>query len=284
MKTFITRTLSGAVFAAIMIAGITIHWIPFMVLHIILANGCMSEFKQMFQTKYDYQKRKQSMSMLAFVGSWIIIAFAAIYFLQDEKLMYGIFAITFFLFIHQLFSFSQNAVTDLAYNLAALVYTCVPLLCIIRLASGNSFSMDEPWFQNHGYIIFGIMLLIWTNDSLAYITGSLIGKHKLFPSISPGKTWEGFAGGVLFTVLVAFILSKWLIQQTAFEWMMIAAIVGIFGTLGDLVESMMKRNAGVKDSGNIMPGHGGFLDRFDAYLFVMPFIYSFLQIEKYFVQ
>lgn len=280
MKTFITRTISGAVFAAIMIAGISLNWLLFLFLHLIIANGCLREFKKMFETKYEYPKREVSMRTLAFTGSWLIMATGSYFFLNRPEIIYLMLAIIPLLFIQQLFSYSQNAMMDLAFNLAALVYVCVPIMCIIMLAGSGPFELKGAWFPVHGGIILGIMLLIWTNDSLAYITGSLIGKHKLFPSISPGKTWEGFAGGVLFTLLVGFLLSKWLINYSMFEWMVIAVIVSVFGTVGDLIESMMKRNAGVKDSGNIMPGHGGFLDRFDAYLFVMPFILAFLEIEK----
>lgn len=137
-------------------------------------------------------------------------------------------------------------------------------------------------------IIIGLFLLIWTNDTFAYIVGKSIGKHKLYERISPKKTIEGFVGGLLFAILAGYLISKYYIrprpefsEKSILIWTSIAAIVGIFGTIGDLIESKFKRIAGVKDSGNIMPGHGGVLDRLDSVIFVAPFIFLFYQILNY---
>ena len=137
-------------------------------------------------------------------------------------------------------------------------------------------------------IIIGLFLLIWTNDTFAYIVGKSIGKHKLLERISPKKTIEGFLGGIIFAIFAGYLISKYYIspkpefsQQSILIWTSIAAIVGIFGTIGDLIESKFKRIAGVKDSGNIMPGHGGVLDRLDSVIFVAPIIFLFYQILNY---
>ena len=137
-------------------------------------------------------------------------------------------------------------------------------------------------------IIIGLFLLIWTNDTFAYIVGKSIGKHKLLERISPKKTIEGFLGGLIFAIFAGYLISKYYIspkpefsQQSILIWTSIAAIVGIFGTIGDLIESKFKRIAGVKDSGNIMPGHGGVLDRLDSVIFVAPIIFLFYQILNY---
>ncbi len=121
-------------------------------------------------------------------------------------------------------------------------------------------------------MIFILILLIWTNDTFAYLTGSIFGKHKLMPSVSPAKTIEGFIGGGLFTIIAAFIISLFYNWGNIYFYILLAIIVWLMGTLGDLVESKMKRSLGVKDSGDIMPGHGGFLDRFDSFIFVLPWV------------
>ena len=142
-------------------------------------------------------------------------------------------------------------------------------------------------FGDNGYnpkIIIGIFILIWTNDTFAYIIGKSIGKRKLFERVSPNKTIEGFIGGVIFAIIASYIIAKYYIEikdANTYIWIIIAIIIGVFGTIGDLVESKFKRIAGVKDSGIIMPGHGGILDRLDSVIFVSPIVFLFYQILNY---
>lgn len=131
-------------------------------------------------------------------------------------------------------------------------------------------------------ILISLFILIWTNDTFAYLVGKNFGKRKLFPIISPKKTIEGFIGGLVFSVISGIILAEYYIHaKFVYFWVIIAAIVSIFSTLGDLIESKFKRVAGIKDSGNIMPGHGGVLDRLDSIIFVIPFINLFYLILHY---
>lgn len=131
-------------------------------------------------------------------------------------------------------------------------------------------------------ILISIIVLIWTNDTFAYLVGKNFGRNKLFPSVSPKKTIEGFIGGLIFSVICGILLAKFFIQvKHIYFWIIIAVIVSIFSTLGDLIESKLKRVAGVKDSGIIMPGHGGILDRLDSIIFVIPFINLFYLILRY---
>lgn len=122
-------------------------------------------------------------------------------------------------------------------------------------------------------VILGLFILTWSSDVFAYLTGSMFGKHKLFERISPKKTWEGSFGGLVFALLAAYILSIFITDISLLRWLVLAVVIVISGTLGDLVESMLKRNAGVKDSGTIFPGHGGVLDRFDAVIFATPMVF-----------
>lgn len=131
-------------------------------------------------------------------------------------------------------------------------------------------------------IFVSILILIWANDTFAYLVGKNFGKNKLFPSISPKKTIEGFFGGMLFTIICGLLLANYYIETSnPYIWIIIALIISVFSTIGDLIESKFKRAAGVKDSGSIMPGHGGILDRLDSIIFVVPFIYLFILIKNY---
>ncbi|MBL0013087.1 MAG: phosphatidate cytidylyltransferase [Flavobacterium sp.] len=130
-------------------------------------------------------------------------------------------------------------------------------------------------------IVISLFILIWFNDTMAYVVGKSIGKTKLFERVSPKKTIEGFLGGLIFSALISIFIAKYYIYQPVAQWIIIALIVGIFGTLGDLIESKFKRTAGVKDSGKIMPGHGGILDRLDSIIFAGPFVFLFYQILNY---
>ena len=177
-----------------------------------------------------------------------------------------------------LFLFNENQTTLNSYSkyVYLIGYIILPFLLITKIPFGKV-----------GYnpkIIISIFILIWTNDTFAYIVGKSIGKRKLFEKVSPKKTIEGFIGGVLFAVLASYIISKYyikIVESNTFIWIITALIVSIFGTIGDLIESKFKRIAGVKDSGRIMPGHGGILDRLDSVIFATPIIFLFYQILNY---
>ena len=181
-----------------------------------------------------------------------------------------------------LFLFDDNEVKSNIFSKYTYLigYIILPFVFITKIPFGEK-----------GYnpkIIISIFILIWTNDTFAYIVGKSMGKRKLFERVSPKKTIEGFIGGVLFAVVASYIISKYYFDPKEYYfkksvaiWMTIALIVGVFGTIGDLIESKFKRAAGIKDSGAIMPGHGGILDRLDSVIFVAPIIFLFYQILNY---
>ena len=203
-------------------------------------------------------KHNENIHDVALIMS-IIVALKCICFLFDNK-------------ITQITTFSKY--------IYLIGYIILPFILISKIPFGSD-----------GYnplIIIGLFILIWTNDTFAYIVGKSIGKHKLFEIISPKKTIEGFFGGLFFTIFAGYLISMYLIKpseqfsdKSILIWTIIAAIVGIIGTIGDLIESKFKRIAGVKDSGKIMPGHGGILDRLDSVIFVAPFIFLFYKILNY---
>lgn len=174
----------------------------------------------------------------------------------------------FSLFTLELFLGSERPFPNIGNYLLGVLYIGIPLVLLIETAF---------WTGEYGpHRVFGLMWLVWTNDTAAYVVGSKLGRTLLYPRISPKKTWEGTIGGAAFTLLMAWGLSFLIQEYTLAQWLAVAAVAAVFGTIGDLVESMLKRSVAVKDSGDIFPGHGGFLDRFDAFLFVQPFAWAVL--------
>ena len=179
-----------------------------------------------------------------------------------------------------LFYDSIQKISNSSKYLYLIGYIILPFIFITKISFGVQ--------DYNPKIIIGLFILVWTNDTFAYIVGKSIGRTKLFERISPKKTVEGFLGGIVFAVLAGYMISRYYIKaspehsdRSILIWTSIAVIVGIVGTIGDLIESKFKRIAGVKDSGSIMPGHGGILDRLDSVIFVAPIIFLFYQILNY---
>ena len=178
-----------------------------------------------------------------------------------------------YLFISELYAKTENAVNDWAYTMLGQMYIAVPFSTINVLA----FNATADGSVVYNYLIpLCVFIFLWANDTGAYCSGSLFGRHKLFPRISPGKSWEGSIGGAIIVLVVAFFIGRYetgLDSEsglTILQWMGLGLVVVVFGTWGDLVESLFKRTLGIKDSGSILPGHGGMLDRFDSSLMAMP--------------
>lgn len=178
-----------------------------------------------------------------------------------------------YLFISELYSGNGNAIDNWAYTMLGQMYVALPFSTINVLAFNATYGGQTVY----NYIIpLSVFVFLWANDTGAYCSGSLFGKHKLFPRISPGKTWEGSIGGAVLVLAIAALAHYFLPQieesagLTMPQWMGLGLVIVVFGTWGDLVESLFKRTLGIKDSGNILPGHGGMLDRFDSSLMAMP--------------
>lgn len=190
-----------------------------------------------------------------------------------------------YLLVAELYLKNENPIHSWAYTMLGQMYITLPLslINILAFGSGDSEAMAEP----NMLLPLSIFILLWTNDTGAYCTGSLFGKHKLFPRISPGKSWEGSIGGGVLSLIVAGLIGYWANNNGEVQslnipvWIGLGLVVVVFGTWGDLVESLFKRTIGVKDSGKILPGHGGMLDRFDSSLLAIPaavvYIYTLSQ-------
>lgn len=261
-----TRAITGFFFIVVLIGAVLFGAYAFVLFFSVVATCCVYEFYRMVHT--------EGTQPLLFLGvgatvlSLALVSAVLLGWLPYPALLYSVIAM-FLLYIAALFRNTTHPIQDIAYSLFGLLYAALPFTFFMGLGFITG--------SYNAYIPLGFLILLWTNDTGAYLAGKSMGRHKLFERISPNKTWEGFIGGVLMAVLVGCILSYYYGVLTLWSWIGMALIIGIFGTLGDLVESMLKRNVGVKDSGNILPGHGGLLDRFDGLLMAAPLIYLFLK-------
>lgn len=261
-----TRAVTGFFFIVVLLGAVLLGPYVFISFFSLVATCCVYEFYRMVRTK--------EVQPLLFLGvttaalGLAIVGAVLLEWLSYPTLLFGIVAL-FLIYIAALFRKTAYPIQDVAYSLFGLLYAALPFTFFMGLGF-----VTEGY---NAYVPLGFLILLWTNDTGAYLAGKSIGRHKLFERISPNKTWEGFIGGVLLAVIASSILSDYFGILTVWNWITMALIIGTFGTLGDLVESMLKRNVGVKDSGNILPGHGGLLDRFDGLLIAAPLVYLFLR-------
>lgn len=274
-KTLGTRAMTATIFALVMIAGIYLHPAGFMLLFgIILIIGLNELFELSFyadiESKKLYKNVGPFISALPFL--WVVFDKLGIFkFKIDPFIALTLFLIPVFIgFLIELLLKGRQQFYRVSYVALGVAYLCLPISLVCDLAIN-----DEGFHPN---VIMGLLFLIWINDTGAYFAGSAFGKHKLYETISPGKTWEGSLGGAVLTMAVAWLFPLIFGEFESTQWVVLGIISMIFGTLGDLTESMLKRNHGVKDSGSLMPGHGGILDRFDAFIFLIPFAYLYIKL------
>ena len=294
MNETLKRAISGAIYVILLLVSILYSTESFFLLFGVFLLIAVYEFCNLVQIN----KVIPILFALIFYGGINLISF---YKPLTEEIIYSIVGENYIILLDM----------DIIYKVLLLITILVSLKCIYFLFNDKiqSITPTSKYIYLLGYIllpfvfitkisfgikdynpkiIIGLFILIWTNDTFAYIVGKSIGKHKLLERISPKKTIEGLIGGVVFAVFAGFLISKYYIQaspnhleKSIIIWTTIAIIVGFIGTIGDLIESKFKRIAGVKDSGKIMPGHGGILDRLDSVIFVAPFVYLFYQILNY---
>ena len=265
MKELFKRSITGIIYVFLLIAAIYLSNDAFDFLFLIFGLACTYEFKKLVKLRGYY-------IFLAFLTLWWLF----IYLVQEQAIIrvFLIICCTVNLYlIVSLFSRKESLYNNTQKFLIALLY----------IGGGCIFLTMIPYAGNHfaKFLIMGIFIIIWVNDSFAYLVGKSIGKTKLYEKISPKKTIEGFIGGFVFSLLAAFLLWRYDKGLELNEWLILATIIVITGSLGDLIESKFKRTAGVKDSGAILPGHGGLLDRLDSLVFAAPFAYLTLQIFNY---
>ncbi len=263
MTNFLQRTLTGILFVLVVIGSILVHAYAFFAVTVLISVIAINEFTQLLAKKYG--KINQVMAIVIGVSIQLIAFLVANGFVRQQYFLL-ILPLIWIPFVVELFEGGEHPFRRIALTLLGPIYTAVPLALLYHL--GFVFGTYEP------LTIIGFFVLVWSNDTGAYLVGVSMGKHKLYERISPKKTWEGFIGGILFTFVAAFFIHQYTGLGSLALWMVAGLIVGLFGTTGDLIESMLKRNVDIKDSGNILPGHGGVLDRFDAVLFAAPLIFT----------
>ncbi len=270
LKNFLVRTLSGAVMLALLLGATLYSYGTFLVLLLLILVGGMWEFYRL--ARLDGARPQ---CWLGVTMALLILLFAIVFFAEMEapsRSLYFlpfIFAIPFLMLVVELFSGEGDLLKNVGSSLLGVLYVALPLSLLIGvplLLNGGNW---EPWS------LLWFIFIIWANDVFAYLVGITLGRHKMCPSISPKKSWEGFVGGILGAMVAGYVASL-LLETDALLWCGLALVAAVAGVLGDLVESQLKRRVGVKDSGNLIPGHGGVLDRFDALLLATPFVFLYL--------
>ncbi len=276
MKNFIIRAITGILFVIVLSASF-LSPLTMTALFAIITGMTIWEFTGLVNNKEGVQVNRFICTAAGVFFFFAVTGYCADITTSNVFIPYLITVI--YLFISGLFTKNTDPVNDWAYSMMSQMYIALPLSCISVL---SFISIPSGYIVYNALLPFSIFVFLWMNDTGAYLTGSLIGKHKLFPRVSPGKSWEGSVGGTIIVLAVA-ILIAWIDQNallaslgvpdsglTTWEWMGLGAVVVVFGTLGDLVESLFKRTLSVKDSGRILPGHGGMMDRFDSSLMAIP--------------
>lgn len=273
VKNLIIRAITGAVFVAIMVVGISFRPDVMILLFAAITGLTIWEFTGLVN---------QSENVA--VNRFISTAAGIYFFLAVAGYCSGLTPLAAFvpylltvvyLLVSELYLKQTNPINNWAYTMLSQMYIALPfsMINVLAFRSTPDGNVTFEWLLPLSLFIF-----LWTNDTGAYCSGSLLGRHKLFPRISPGKSWEGSIGGAVFVMIAAAIIYFLNVGQTdglvagmpLWQWLGLGLVVVVFGTWGDLVESLFKRTLGIKDSGNILPGHGGMLDRFDSSLMAIP--------------
>jgi len=267
LNNLFTRTLTGFLYVLVITGSLLLGPYSFGLVFLAITILSLNEFYSL--------TRKFGCSPPRFTGvagGFVLFLSVFVSYIFDLPVTISVAVIPFaaLMFVLVLYRKKSQPVVDIAAGILGLVYVAVPLSIFNYFAFfGNTYTYE---------IILGFFILIWINDSLAYLVGISFGKHRLFERISPKKSWEGAVGGALFTLIAAcFIGGLFPILRTT-DWIVTAIVISVAGVYGDLVESMMKRSANSKDSGKMLPGHGGILDRIDSVLLSAPFVFMYLVI------
>jgi phosphatidate cytidylyltransferase len=279
---FIQRAITGIIFVGVLIGCILGGPISFTLLFALITALTIHEFGVIISKQPDVEINKP-ICMLAGVFLFFGFAYLGVIPGQTEILIPYLFLIIYLL-VSELYLKKKNPLNNWAYAMMSQIYIALSFAMLNVLAYhsiGNEGELSNYQVQYNPILPLSIFIFTWINDTGAYCTGMLFGKHRLFERISPKKSWEGSIGGGVFSIIAAIVMAHYFPFMPISIWIGLALTVVIFGTLGDLTESLLKRTIGIKDSGNILPGHGGMLDRFDSTLMAVPAAVVYLYIISF---
>ncbi|NOY38311.1 MAG: phosphatidate cytidylyltransferase [Chlorobi bacterium] len=292
MSNLLKRSITGIIIVVAITLGLLINSLVFFLVFFVIMTLVLWEFyhlMHMVKIRPQY-KYGLAMASLMFVLNFFIAAG-----ILDIHYLALLLALSVFIYINELFLQHNRPFHNIAYTFLGIIYIALPfslfpffVLSVSGKVAGpvplegsedilNYLIQPSHLIHYSPFILLGIFILHWMYDTGAYLSGRWFGKRKLFRRISPKKTWEGVLGGSLLAIVTAVALSRFFDQAGVLTWITISLLIIFFGTLGDLTESMLKRKIGVKDSGKLLPGHGGFLDRFDGILLSIPVVFAWLQ-------
>ncbi|WP_158796353.1 phosphatidate cytidylyltransferase [Pedobacter sp. L105] len=262
-----TRAITAFFFTIVMLGSIFLGAYTFTFFYLLLSVLALAEFYKLIRTA-DAKPHRETGLM---TGTVIFLLVAVYHFIPlNTKYLLLLIPLVFIVFLLELYKKAPSPFANISYTFVGLIYVTVPFCFFYSLGFIND------WNTYNFHLPLSFLLMLWASDTGAYLFGRKLGSHKLFERHSPKKTWEGFFGGVFTSVLVSFIVSLFFKEISFLVLGGMAVLIVSFGTLGDLVESMLKRSLGAKDSGTLLPGHGGLLDRFDGLLIAAPIVYVYL--------
>lgn len=264
LNNLITRSITGLIFITIIIVSIFLNKFVFAALSLLITVLAILEFNKGFKNSKNISIFKP-LSIISGVYIFGII-FLLTHRIIDNKYLFTVLLILPAIMLFELYRKKENPFLNIALTFLPSLYIALPLSLLTIIQQ-----------QNEGKLLLIYFLTIWLSDSMAYLVGMAFGKRKLFERISPKKSWEGFIGSAIITLVASLFYNNFLDFLETWQWLLFTLITIISATFGDLLESLFKRSVNIKDSGTIMPGHGGILDRFDAVLYSAPFIFVFLQ-------
>ena len=277
MKDFRIRLISGLLGLAFFLGCIFWNEYSFGFLFLLATVIGLWEFYTLLE-KAGYRPMKYlsiAMGAIVFCSNFIFAQRLALEEPVPFILVMLIVPMAFLLFPYELFRREESPFTNISFSFSGIIYIALPFATLNYIVMYPSNGLDHYY---HWDVLLSYFFILWANDMGAYFAGNLFGKHKLFERISPKKTWEGAIGGLALSLVLAAICAQFVTSISLFDWLVIATLIVFFGTLGDLVESFFKRGLGVKDTGNILPGHGGVMDRFDSLLLSVPFVFVYLRL------